>query len=114
MKIEDYLNMAAELAAKGDPAKNYLLGCIGVRTDGAIVKSDNLLIKEPLPEAHAEFRVVRKVDKGSCLYVARVVRKGFLWANSRPCPTCTARIKNKKIKAVYYTIGPSEYGVWYP
>lgn len=108
-----YLHMAAKLAAKGDSNKNYLHGCIGIRSDGAIVKADNSLTREPVPSSHAEFRVCKKLDKGSVIYVARILRANNEWANSKPCPTCSAYIKNSCVKAVYYTISHNEYGVWH-
>jgi deoxycytidylate deaminase len=58
-------------------------------------------------------RAIRRASKGSILYVARVLQNNT-WAMAKPCLNCQTAIKAKKIERVYYTIGPGEFGVWYP
>lgn len=93
--------------------KNYHLGCVLRRSDGALVCSKNERTKVPQPYAHAEVRAIMKADKGSILYIARVTKDNS-WAMAKPCLKCQVSIRSRKIKKVYYTIGPGEFGVWYP
>ena len=110
----DLLKVAAKIArGQGDIKRNYLLAAVVKRNDGALVVSPNALTKEPEPNAHAEARALRKADSGSTLYVARVLRDGG-WALARPCKRCQALIRSMRVRKVYYTIGPGEYGVWDP
>jgi tRNA(Arg) A34 adenosine deaminase TadA len=107
------LRLAAYYALKGDPDRNFYLGCVIQRKDGAIIHSWNKKTEIPNPSTHAEARALQKADYKSTLYVARVTRDGG-WAIAKPCTRCQARIRNKGIERVIYTIGPAEYGVWYP
>lgn len=106
-----YLDLAIKIAKGGNEDRNYLIGCVGVRTDSAVVVSQNILTKKPEHTAHAESRALKKCDKGSILYVARVHRSGD-WANAKPCIKCQTLIRNKEVKKVYYTLGPNEWGCW--
>jgi len=108
-----YLELASRIAKGGSEDRNYLIGCVGVRADGAIVVAPNSWTKEPEPRAHAEAKVIQKSDRGTVLYVARIHRDGKL-AMAKPCVKCQALIKNKKIKRVYYSISNEEFGVWDP
>lgn len=107
------LDLAARIARneRGNFRKEYLLACIIKRKDGAIVFSQNATVDRPRPQLHAEARALRKADAGCVLYVARIKRDGN-WAIAKPCKFCQALIRNKRVKRVYYTIGPGEYGVW--
>jgi deoxycytidylate deaminase len=108
-----------------DP-RSFLLGAIGIRKDGVLVSARNGSIQtmfsrsldpelaEKSCEYHAEGRALRKMDKGGVLYVARVSRKDGSYCMSKPCNLCQAKIKAQKISKVYYTVNPSQYGIWYP
>ncbi len=106
------LHIAAKLA-EGGKDRNFRLGCVAKRNDGALVFSRNERTKTPHPMAHAEARVLKKVDAGSTLWVARITAD-CIWSLAKPCPRCQAYIISKKVYKVYYTIGPNEYGIWYP
>lgn len=106
-----YLDLAIRIALGGSEDRNYLIGCVGLRTDGAIVTAYNSWTKKPQHEAHSEFKVCRKINKGSILWVSRVLRDGT-WACAKPCVKCQALIRNKGIKKVFYTLGPEEFGTW--
>lgn len=118
----DLLRVAAKTALpshKGD-VRQFWLGCVAVRKDGTLVKAKNGAAIIPshtkyygIPSSHAEGRVVRKIDKGAILYVARVRREDGCLAMARPCGMCRSIIKAKKIKKVYYTINDNQYGVFY-
>ena len=66
-----------------------------------------------IPTSHAEGRVLRKMDYGGVLYIARVKRKDYTLALSAACPMCQIKIKSKGIRKVYYTINDFQYGIWY-
>ena len=106
---------AAKFAARDCATeKNFFLGCIAIRQDGAEVKSRNSKVQNPHPDGHAEAKVLKKTGKGAILWVARVLKDGKTWAMAKPCPKCQILIKNKGVERVYYTIGPGEHGVWDP
>jgi deoxycytidylate deaminase len=75
-----------------------------------VVHSWNKKTEKPDPNLHAEARALQKADYKTTLYVARITQKGN-WAMAKPCPRCQARIQNKGIAKVIYTIGPAEYDV---
>ena len=110
------LYVAARLAAglQGKQRQEFYLAAVGVRRDGTIVRATNKAMRSmadrPVPTSHAEARLCRKLDLGAEVYVARVVRDGS-WAMSRPCGRCRAVMRSSKVRRVYYTIGPDEYGV---
>lgn len=106
------LEKAAMVAITGSRSRDYWLGAVAKRKDGAVVSATNLNTQLPKPSAHAEARVLRKADWGSILYVARILRQTGEWAMARPCVHCQALIRHRGVKKVYYTIGPNEYGVW--
>ncbi len=111
------LNRAADLAAsRVHHNKHFLLGAVALREDGVFVYSTNEVAKENrTPSAHAEARVLRKAGRGAILWVARVLRGDKeTWAQASPCSNCRRLILNHKVKKVYYTIGPDEFGVWEP
>ena len=108
-----YLELAIRIAKGGTEERNYRIGCVGIRTDGAIVASPNLLTKKPEHTAHAEHRVIFKSDSGVILYVARILRDNTI-ALAKPCKKCQVLIRNRRVKRVYYTINNEEFGVWDP
>jgi tRNA(Arg) A34 adenosine deaminase TadA len=108
-----YLDLAIRIAKGGTEERNYRIGCVGIRTDGAIVVAPNLLTKKPEHTAHAEYRTLSKSDAGVTLYVARIHRDDTI-ALAKPCVKCQALIRNRRVKRVFYTISPEEYGVWDP
>lgn len=69
---------------------------------------------------HAEVAAIKNALRnnkdlsGMSLYVARAIfdneKTEAQWANAQPCNGCREAIKAHKIKRVYYTIGPKEYG----
>lgn len=104
-----------------DDQREFWLGCVGVRKDGAIVSAKNgsmrfreipRNISKTSPANHAECRCLRKMDTGGVLYVARVSNVGL--AMARPCCRCAINIQSRYISKVYYTINNQQYGIWYP
>lgn len=109
MKIKSYLKLAAELARNKKDRRNHCLGAVAIRGDGAIVKAYNGSNHYPEPLIHCEARLVRKLDFNSTVFLARTTKDG-LWANSRPCADCMRALRRVKVKKLYYTIGPNEFG----
>ena len=107
------LELAARAALGGDNNRNFQLGCVAVRKDGAIVVSTNEMTRVPQPKGHAESRALRKAGHGATLYVARVTRLNEL-AMAKPCPRCQALIRSFGVVKVYYTIDQENIGIWYP
>ena len=107
------LNKAITIARETTEKKQFFFGCIGKRSDGALVTSVNHCVRaEKVPSHHAEARCIRKCNQGSTIYVARVLRDKETPANAKPCSFCQAFIRNKGIVKVYYTIDDKHYGIW--
>lgn len=105
-----YLKVAGKIASQGGSYKHYFLGAVGVRKDGAIVTAFNVPTKEPSREAHAEYRLARKLDRKATVYVARITSGGRVGL-AKPCPSCLQRLTKGHVKKVYYTIAENEFGV---
>lgn len=110
------LSNAAEIAANSkNTDKNFFLAAIALRADGAWVMATNQTAHDAQrPCAHAEARALKKAGKGCILWVARVLKDKKTWAMAKPCSKCQALLQNKRVNKVYYTIGPNEYGTYYP
>jgi tRNA(Arg) A34 adenosine deaminase TadA len=110
-KIFNYLEIAAQAAVSKVDPRNFLLGAVAIRSDGAIVKALNSPSETPQYSLHAEFRLSRKLDVGSVVYVARIRLDSGEWGLSRPCFSCMKALKNKGVRRIYYTVSPGAYMV---
>jgi tRNA(Arg) A34 adenosine deaminase TadA len=118
--LYELFNVAAKIAVPElNDTRNFWLGCVGVRKDGAVVSSKNGAVLSTavanyhlLPSSHAECRALRKMDYGGILYVTRIARRDRLFAMAKPCFMCQIKIRAKNIKKVYYTINNYKFGVW--
>jgi tRNA(Arg) A34 adenosine deaminase TadA len=105
------LERAAGLSLTGQQTRKFWLGAIGIRRDGTTVYATNGGVPgQRTPTAHAEFRLSRKLDVGSIVFVARSLRKDSSMANARPCRNCEMAMRNRGVSKVYYTINSDEYG----
>lgn len=113
-KVNRYFNLAKQAAMKGEQRirRAYRLGAVGIRSDGAIVSSNNLPIRDPERNAHAETRLTKKLNAGSEVFVVRIKRNGQL-AKARPCKDCRTAMRMRGVKRCYYSISDIEYGVLY-
>jgi tRNA(Arg) A34 adenosine deaminase TadA len=112
-KVEKYFRLAKEVAIKGDSTnlrRHYRLGAVGIRSDGTVVTASNIVCQQPHAHAHAEARLVRKLNHGSEIFVVRVLRNGSL-SNACPCIKCQNAMRLRGIKRVYYSISDEKYGV---
>jgi cytidine deaminase len=111
-KVDKYFRLAKRVAERGDKKirRHYRLGAVGIRSDGVIVTSNNVPCREFSAPAHAEARLVRKLNRGSDVYVVRIKRDGTM-AAARPCPTCQKVMRGRGVCRVFYSISPNEYGV---
>lgn len=89
--------------------RNYFLGAVGIRSDGTSVIAWNGNPKFPTRQHHCEYRLGRKLSKGSVAYIARTLADGT-WANAKPCNDCEKYLMSRGVVRVYYTLGPSEFG----
>lgn len=111
-----HLQQAAQLAST-ITAQDYLLAAVGVRADGTRVQASNKAVRavtmpgqrpDRLWNTHAEMRLCRKLDGGSIVFVARVLKDGA-WAMARPCVACMNRLRQQHVIAVFFTTAPGEY-----
>ena len=111
-KVKQMLRLAATIAQKTTSGKrrNFLLGAIGIRNDGVLVSASNIPAQRQTPEAHAEYRVSRKLDVGAVVFVARKNRVGRL-CNAKPCFRCESAMRSKGVKRCFYTISNTKFGV---
>jgi hypothetical protein len=106
-----YLLQAAEVASRGSKLRQYRVGAVGVRSDGAVVRSYNGTSTHVCGAMHAEARLSRKLDWGATVYVARVSRETGEFAMARPCAGCERCLRLKGVRKIIYSIGPDEYGI---
>lgn len=107
--------------------RRYFIGAIGLRSDGTKVKACNGNPKEPTREHHCEYRLSRKLDRGSTVFVARTTSKesdgcsgrplyvsedsGRQLSMAKPCADCEKALRFRGVARVYYSISDEEYGV---
>jgi hypothetical protein len=121
MMIE-MLEMAAEVAiSDDDDQRNFMLGGVGIRKDGARVLARNGAVYSSevdryfiIPQAHVEVRLLRKLGAEGTMYIARVSRKDGSMVMARPCEMCQVFLRSKHTSKVYYTISNSQYGLFLP
>lgn len=109
MNLEKYFIQAAKLALTDVEKKDWLHAAVGIRTDGAVVYARNHTVAIPTPSAHAETRLIRKLDKGAPLVIVVRVDKQGVWKMSKPCRNCQTALKNKGVRRVLYTTGDGEW-----
>ena len=110
MNTRKLLKIAAKISRIKVDNRNFCLGAVAIRNDDVIVYAYNGNAKTPERKAHCEARLARKLDKGSIVYLARTNASNE-WANSKPCLSCENILRRRKVKRIYYTIGPNEWGV---
>ena len=112
-KIKKYFNIAKAVAENGDckeAARKYRIGAVGIRSEGTAVFASNISTRVPNPDAHAEKRLVKKLNEGAIVFVVRITRDNK-FANARPCATCRKAMKRRGIKKIFYSISEHEFGV---
>ena len=109
-RVNRYFRLAKLVAEHGGVRRQYRLGAVGIRTDGAIVMASNLSSRKPEYRAHAEARLTRKLNIGSEVFIVRILRNGS-FANARPCRRCQTLLKRRGVRRCYYSISDDEYGV---
>lgn len=88
--------------------RNAMVGCVIVRSDGAVVSAKNGYSTNVEPQHHAEARCLRKSDYDGVAFVARIRRDGTLGC-AKPCPSCERKLKSKGVRIVHYTNGSNEW-----
>ena len=110
-KIFNFFEIAASTAVSKNDKRCFLLGAVGIRGDGTIVKALNSTTECPNRQVHAEFRLSKKLDSGAIVYVARIRLIDGKFGIARPCYSCMKVLISKKVKKIYYTISENEFGV---
>jgi tRNA(Arg) A34 adenosine deaminase TadA len=112
-KVERYFRLAKTIAVKGDTPvikRNHRLGAVGIRSDGVIVTASNIPCRDLYAMAHAEARLVKKLNYGSEIFVVRILSNNTL-GNACPCIKCQNAMRLRGIRRVYYSISDDKYGV---
>ena len=102
MRAKNFLDIATKIATKKDDKRAFIVGAVGVRSDGVIVMASNGPTPNPSRLVHAEYRISRKLDYGSIVYVVRLRRDGSL-AMAKPCADCEKALRSKHVKEVWYS-----------
>jgi cytidine deaminase len=106
-KMESAIELArGELGRTG---KGYSLAAVGIRSDGATVTSVNGWNTDVEPKHHAEGRLIRKLDSGSTIFVARIKKDGTV-AMAKPCPACQILLRARRVHEVHFTIDEASWG----
>lgn len=112
-----FFEIAKLVAISKKDSRSFLIATVGIRKDGVLVAAPNspAMIKGDAPtfcrEAHSEYKICRKLDKGATLYVVRISKSTGKFMLARPCETCQNSMKSHGVKKCYYTISNDEYGV---
>lgn len=110
MNIINLIKKAGAFAIKREDYRDFLVGAVAVRADGAIVVSRNGNTLKPVHASHAENRLMKKAGHGSTVVVVRIRHDDGETAMAKPCLKCQALLKAKGVTVVYYTNGPgNEY-----
>lgn len=109
-----FFDLAIKVADAKDDRRSFKVGACATRNDGVIIAASNGPTPFQSPLAHAESRLMRKADVGSTVYVVRILRKDGSLAIARPCTDCAGVLRAKRVKKVYYSISPNEYGLFDP
>jgi hypothetical protein len=113
MRLKDMIAIAKTFAINGDNRRDYLLGAVGERGDGAVVFARNEATQIRTPEAHAEFRLCSKLGLYAPLVI--VVRVSKLTGEltlSKPCSSCEKMLRRSKVCKVIYSTDQGMERLW--
>lgn len=101
-----YLKLAllAAQAAIREDVRHFRIGAAAIRGDGTLVSSSNGPAMAPCPDAHAEARLARKLDRNAEVLVVRLKRDGS-YGMALPCVDCRKALALAGVAKVYYTTG---------
>ncbi len=120
-RIKKFFNKAKEIAITNGADKKFKHAAILFKGNSIVKSASNSTKTHPLPtngntaitnKLHAEQKCLYKTmnTEGLDLLVVRVNNQGD-FAYSKPCSMCMKMITEKKLRRVYYSIGPNEFGV---
>lgn len=109
-EIFDYFNIAAKLTIAKKDERSFLIGSIARRSDGALVSAINSASEYPNRLLHSEYKISKKCDVGSVIYVCRVRLLDGTFGTARPCQPCRKCLISRGVSKVYYTISQNEFG----
>lgn len=107
--VRQIFDDACDVALKGEARRHFYVGAIGARSDGTYVRSHNVSTPERNRCAHAEFRLAKKLDVGSVVYVARLTKGLRMLACAKPCASCVNVLRKRGVRRVYFTIDDNTY-----
>ncbi len=110
MNVWKYFEIAGQAAQKKEDPRFFWLGAVGIRSDRVIVSASNGPSYGHDRRVHAEYRLARKMDGESIVFVARIGRDTGHFRIARPCFDCEKVLKHKGVKKIFYTISHNEYG----
>jgi hypothetical protein len=110
-KVFRYFEIAGQVALSKIDERSFLLGAVGIRADGVLVKSSNASAEIPNRFLHAEKKLSAKLTPRSIVYVARIRLDNGQYGMAKPCWDCEKVLRSKGVSRVYYTISYNEYGV---
>ncbi len=110
--IRRMLQEAAIVSRLRNDDRRFYIGAIGLRSDGTRVIAWNGNPKEPTRQHHCEYRLSRKLDRDSVVFITRTLSLGGkgLLGLARPCNDCQKVLSSKGVARAYYSINDSEWG----
>lgn len=100
----------ARFTKKNGVNKDFLVGAVALRTDGVIVAARNGYSHQRNPCSHAEVRTLNKAGIGAVLFVVRLSKENGSFKLAKPCVSCQAFLKHKKVKRCLFTIDDNTFG----
>lgn len=98
------LDLAIRTATKRPGSRQFLVGAVAIRADGAIVHARNEAAALPCPHAHAEARLMRRAGYApEEVLVVRIARQDGGLVMAKPCTSCEALLWAQGAKVVYYS-----------
>lgn len=113
-QVQRYFDIATKIAISKYDRRAFLFGAIGIRNDGAKVQAINSPTDFPNRKAHVEYKLCRKLDANSIIFIVRIRLLDGTFAMARPCHDCMKILKSKKINKAFYTIDSNSYGIFFP
>jgi tRNA(Arg) A34 adenosine deaminase TadA len=111
MNIEDMVQIATIFTKAGDPTRDFFLGAVGLRKDGAAVIARNqTAVGERFLSGHAEARLARKLGVFADMVLVVRITKNNQYAMAKPCKYCENILRSRNVKRVFYTTGSDPFG----
>jgi tRNA(Arg) A34 adenosine deaminase TadA len=98
------LDLAIRAAIKRPGSRQFLVGAVAIRADGALVHARNEAAALPCPNAHAEARLMKRAGYApEEVLVVRIARQDGSLVLAKPCTSCASLLKARGARSVYYS-----------